>query len=95
MTQIQIQNLMHFLFEILNFEHCFEFCVSDLGFPLESFEGGLCSFEEIDPIPFLQGDDGLFPIRPLPVSSPQSLYLAHDVRGSDLEDLHLEEAFNS
>lgn len=29
----------------------------------------LGSLEEIDAVPFLQGNDGLLPIRPLPVSS--------------------------
>ena len=51
-------------------------------------------FEEIDSEPFLQGNGGLLPVRPLPIPSAQSFQLAQYVEGSHLFHLHLEEVLD-
>ena len=70
---------------------CFGFRVSHA--PI--LRGGLGSFEEIDPISFFQSDNGLLPVRPLPLFSTQSLHFTHDPAGAHLKDLDLEETLDS
>ncbi len=54
----------------------------------------LGSFKEIDPVPFLQGNDRLLPVRPLPLLSTQPLHLAENVGSSNANYLDLKEALN-
>ena len=65
-SKLQMSNLLSF-----ELWHSFDIC--HLNFEISSLLG---SFEEVDTIPFFQGDDRLLPIRSLPVSSSQAFNLA-------------------
>jgi hypothetical protein len=54
----------------------------------------LSSFKEVDAVPFLEGHNGLLPVRPFSVSSSQSLHLAQDIERADMQNLHFEESLD-
>jgi len=64
------------------------------NFLSNDYSRGLGSFEEVDTVPFSQGDNGLLPIGPLSISLAQTLHFSKNGNGPDIINLYLEEVFN-